>query len=282
MPHNRQTISEFAGSINVAGLPLIASDAGIAGWSTQRHAVAEIARPVRQRLEALGVTATADLDAFWKLIKVRNKSLRGQAIIGGGRSAKHFAVLLEGVAGFSTRHEDGVRQIHTFHYPGDILGLQSVVFPRSAESSEVQALTSCAIGVIDRDALDQVVHRHPALGRALWRAAVMDVGIFRQRLVDSRRPALQRVAHLLCEQMARLGISKGVIPLTQTDLADAAGLSVVHINRVFQELRQLGVLANQRLIEIANCARLQELGAFDAGYLNASQSLSQWDLRIDD
>jgi CRP-like cAMP-binding protein len=69
--------------------------------------------------------------------------------------------------------------------------------------------------------------------------------VSRQHLVVSRRSALQRVAHLLCEQMARVGIDEGVIPLNQIDIADAAGFSVVHANRIFQELRQLGMLSKQ-------------------------------------
>jgi CRP-like cAMP-binding protein len=101
-------------------------------------------------------------------------------------------------------------------------------------------------------------------------------------LIVSRRPALQRVAHLLCEQLARLGADKTIIPLTQIDVADAAGLSVVHINRVFQELRQRGVLSKQRLIEVVDQKHLQELAAFDATYLDSGVALSRWDLRIND
>ncbi len=214
-------------------------------------------------------------------MKVRNGVERGQTIVGSMDSAKRFTVLLDGVACFSTQHEDGARQIYAFHYPGDFLGLHGFVFPRSVEFSEVQALTSCSIGTIDRDALEQAMQRHPALGRALWRAALTEVSIFRQRLVVSRRPALQRVAYLLCEQLVRLGDDERVIPLTQIDVADAAGLSVVHINRVFQELRQLGVLSKQRLIEVVNKDRLHELAAFDPGYLDPGEALSQWDLHIE-
>jgi len=238
--------------------------------------------PVGQRLNTLGITGSVDLDAFWNLVKVQDGIDRGETIVGRTGLTNHFAVLLEGIACFSTQHEDGARQIYAFHYPGDFLGLHGFVFPRTAEPSEVQALTSCSIGTIDRDALEQAMQRHPALGRALWRAALTEVSIFRQRLVVSRRPALQRVAYLLCEQLVRLGDDERVIPLTQIDVADAAGLSVVHINRVFQELRQLGVLSKQRLIEVVNKDRLQELAAFDPGYLDPGEALSQWDLRIDE
>jgi CRP-like cAMP-binding protein len=245
----------------------------------QRHAVAGSATV--RRLNILGITATADLDEFWKLVKVRDGIERGQPIGSGNGTAKHFTMLLKGVACFSTQHEDGERQIHTFHYPGDFVGLNTFLFPPSPELCEVQALAGSSIGTIDRDALEHAMQRHPALGRALWRAALTEVSIYRQHLVVSRRPALQRVAHLLCEQLARLGIDDGVIPLMQVDVADAAGLSVVHLNRIFQELRQFGVLSKQRVVEVVNAQRLQELAAFDAGYLNPGESLSRWDLRID-
>jgi CRP-like cAMP-binding protein len=226
------------------------------------------------------VSESADLEAFRKLMKVRGGIDRGQTILGRTGLVKHFAVLLEGAACGSTQHEDGSRRIYAFHYPGDFLGLHSFLFPRSGELSEVQALTSCSVGTIDGDVLEREMQRHPTLGRALFRAALTEASILRQRLVNTRRPALQRVAHLLCEQLARLGIDEGVIPLNQIHIADAEGLSVVHTNRLFQELRQLGVLSKQRLIEVVNKERLQELAAFDGRYL--SESLSRWDVRIED
>jgi CRP-like cAMP-binding protein len=247
----------------------------------QQHAVAKVARAIDQRLNILGLTASADREAFWNLVKARDVIDRGQNIVGSTDSVKRFTVLLEGVACFSTQHGDGGRQIFAFHYPGEFLGLHNFLFPRSTEHSEVQALTSCSIGAIDHDELEQAIQRHPAVGKALWRAALTEVSISRQHLVVSRRPALQRVAHLLSEQLARIGIDAGVIPLTQIDVADAVGLSVVHINRIFQELRQLGVLSKQRLIEVVNKEHLQQIAAFDARYLHLSKSLSQWDLSID-
>jgi CRP-like cAMP-binding protein len=237
---------------------------------------------VGRRLNALGLTANADLEAFWKLVKVRDSIDRGQTIARSTNSTERFTILLKGVACFSSQQEDGGRHIYAFHYPGDFLGLHSFVFPRSAEPSEVQALTSCSVGAIDRDELEHAMQRHPALGRTLWRAALTEVSIYRQRLVISRRPALQRVAYILCEQLARLGTADGIIPLTQLEIADAAGLSAVHINRVFQELRQLGVLSKHRLIEVVKKEQLRELAAFDACYLDPGESFSHWDLRIED
>ena len=251
----------------------------IPGGGVQEHALGGV---VGRRLGSLGITATADLDAFWNLVRVRGGIERDQAIVGRTSPVEHFVVLLEGVACFSSQHEDGRRQIHALRYPGDFFGLDGFLSPRSAERSEVQALTRCSIGTIARDALEQAMQRHPAIGRALWRAALTEVSVFRQRQVVSRLPELQRIAHFLCEQLARLEIDEGVIPLTQIDVADAAGLSVAHANRIFQELRQLDVLSKQPLIEVVNKGHLHKLAAFDARYLDLGESLSRWGLRIDD
>jgi CRP-like cAMP-binding protein len=250
--------------------------------STQVHAQTGVLWPPGRRLNTPGVMGSDDLTPFRKLAKARRGVDRGQTIVGRMGSVKQFTILLEGIACLSDQHENGNRQIHTFYYPGDFLGLHGFLFPQSGELSEVQALTNCSIGTIDRDVVDQEIQRHPAQGRALWRAAFTEMSIFRQRLLTSRQPALQRVAHLLCEQMARLEIDEGVIPLSQIDVADAAGLSVVHTNRIFQELRQLGMLSKQRALEVVDKERLEELAAFDGRYLNPSESLSRWDLRIED
>ena len=120
-------------------------------------------------------------------------------------------------------------------------------------------------------------------GQALWLAGRNDRGKYLSPAIGHgavARPAAGR-AQLISEQLHRLGLESPIIPLSQIDFADAVGLSVVHTNRVFQDLRKLGVLSESRCIEVVDKKRLQELGAFDVRYLDPSASLSGWDLRIE-
>jgi CRP-like cAMP-binding protein len=160
------------------------------------------------------------------------------------------------------------------------------VLQGSGERTTVKALETCSIGTIDNENVDQVLRKHPVLGLALWRAALIDAGILRQWFAIMRRPALQRVAHLLSEQLARrtgLGINDSIIPLNQVEIADATGLSVVHTNRIFQDLRRRGVLSKVRqTVEVASRARLQELAVFDSRYLRSEEPLARWHISIDD
>jgi CRP-like cAMP-binding protein len=216
-------------------------------------------------------------------MKVTHGIARGETPVSAIHRVKHLTMLLGGLTCTSVRHEDGHRQIYAFHYPGDFVGLECYIFPDSKDLIEVEWLATCSIGTIDYESVDQILQRRPALGLALWRAAMIEANISRQRLVTMRRPALQRVAHLLCEQLARrvaLGIDNDVIPLSQIEVADAAGLSAVHTNRIFQELRGLGVLSkNRQTVEVVNKEHLKKLAAFDGRYLNP-ESLSRWEVRL--
>jgi CRP-like cAMP-binding protein len=243
--------------------------------------------PLIRKLRSLGgVESNAELDAFLDRIKVRTGASRGEDIKAPDSTPKHLTVLLEGVACLYERLEDGNRQIYAFQYPGDFCDLHQHVLPESNNEIAVAALTGCSIGIIEHRDLEQLIAQYPSLGLALWRATMLEASIFRKRLLNvGRQPALQRVAHLLCEQLARreaVGINDATLPLTQIDLADAAGLSIVHVNRTFQELRRLKILSKEgHAIQVANRERLVSLASFDGHYLNMPQLLSHWQVNIE-
>jgi CRP-like cAMP-binding protein len=242
--------------------------------------------PLIEKLRNLGVDNDTELDAFLKCITVRAGIGRGDDIIASGRSPRYSTVLTEGVACLYERLPDGNRQIYSFLYPGDFCDLHRHVLPDTNSEIAVAAITDCSIGNIGHKDLEQLIVQYPSLGLALWRATMLEASIFRKRLLTvGRQPALQRVAHLLCEQLARreaVGINGSTIPLTQMDLADAAGLSIVHINRTFQELRRLNVLSKEgRAIRVVDRERLACLAGFDGNYLNMPQLLSDWQVRME-
>ena len=247
---------------------------------------AEAFSPVIRKLRNLG-GADSDVwvEALVNRIKVKARRSRGEDIVGPGNASRYLTVLLDGVASSYERLTDGNRQIYAFQYPGDFCDLARHVLPESNDEVVVAALTDCSIGIIEHRDLEQLIAQHPSLGLALWRATMLEASILRRSLNVGRLPALQRVAHLLCEQLARreaVGINSATIPLTQVDLADAVGLSIVHINRTVQELRRLGILSTKgRAIEVVNKAELATLARFDGCYLNMPQVLSHWQISIE-
>src|SRR5262245_26755792 len=233
-----------------------------------------------------GAQSDEESEALVKRIKVKARSSRGEDIVGPSDASRCITMLLNGVACSYERLTNGNRQIYAFQYSGDFCDLSRHILPESNNEVAVAALTDCAIGIIEHRDLEQLIAQYPSLGLVLWRATMLEASIFRKRLLNvGRQPALQRVAHLLCEQLARreaVGINSTTIPLTQLDLADAAGLSIVHVNRTVKELRRLGILsARGPAIEIVNRAGLVALANFDGQYLNLPQVLSHWQIIID-
>ena len=110
----------------------------------------------------------------------------------------------------------------------------------------------------------------------LWRDTLIDGAIFREWIVNTgRRSAVSRTAHLFCELFVRAQViglaSKDEcdLDLTQTPLADATGLSIVHLNRSLQELRRRNLIEYQRgHLTIKDWPGLTKIGDFDDAYLH--------------
>ena len=247
---------------------------------------AGVLRLFRRKLNGLGFQGESELRCLLDKTRLRGSIPRGKDIVGAGDTPRHLTVLLAGVACLYETLESGERQIYDFYYPGDFCDLHRYVKLEAVAEPAVRALTDCSVGTIDYRDLDRAIERHRKLALVLWRATMLESSTLRERLVNvSQRPALERVSHLLCEQLHRrraIGIESGVVPLTQIDLADAAGLSVVHINRVFQDLRKLGVIsASGPTIEVVNWERLAEIANFDSRYLTMPATLSKWEVRTE-
>jgi CRP-like cAMP-binding protein len=187
----------------------------------------------------------------------------------------HDSVLvLDGLVSRYRMLGDGTRQILSLHFPGDLPDLQSLYIERMDHS--LSTFTAARVGYIPHEALRELSAREPRIGRALMTHCLADAAIFREWIVNlGRRPAIARMAHLFCELYVRLKALDLItadsmeLPLTQTDLADALGLSTVHVNRVLQALRHDGVIySDGRRHRVVDWERLKLVAGFDQRYLH--------------
>lgn len=190
-----------------------------------------------------------------------------------GEAATECHLLVEGQAFRHKTTPDGRRQITAFLAPGDILDLQRLAFP---PDFTVTALTVCHVAPIPRVRLDELLAGYPRLAQGFWRLAMLEAATQRAWMMGmGRRTAYARVAHLFCEVFLRLrqaGLAQANrcrFPVTQSHLADAVGLSGVHLNRVLQSLRSDGLIAfRARELVVQDWAGLVAAGEFDASYLH--------------
>ena len=121
------------------------------------------------------------------------------------------------------------------------------------------------------------VTEFPRLGAALLWAASRDEAMVVEHLVNiGRRSALERTAHFFMELAERLSLvglateAEFQCPLSQSVLADALGLTGIHVNRVLRQLREQKLLTmKQRTVHIHDLSGLRKLAGFQGGYLNA-------------
>jgi CRP-like cAMP-binding protein len=194
-------------------------------------------------------------------------------IIREGERPSASSLLIEGMAARYTILPDGARQITAIHIGGDFVDLHSFLIKKMDHG--VLALTPCRIAKVPHENLRELSERHPHLSRLLWLSTLIDAAIFRQWLVAmGRRSAEAQMAHFFCELLLRhriTGIALGdsfPLPITQGELADALGLSAVHVNRLLKELRASGLIAwREGVLSILDFGGLGDLAGFDPTYL---------------
>jgi CRP-like cAMP-binding protein len=122
--------------------------------------------------------------------------------------------------------------------------------------------------------------QRPGIALALWWGTLQDESILRERIIDQgRRDAYSQIAFLIYEMFLRLR-AVGVMddqkfewPITQTDLADATGLTPVHVNRMLQRLREEGLIAAEgKLWTVLDPAGLRKAANFNPNYLHLDRA----------
>lgn len=197
----------------------------------------------------------------------------GQDFVRVGERVDHACLIVEGLAARFAQLGNGQRGVVAFHIPGDMADLHSVVARQVTWA--LQAAAPSRILRIPHAALDALATEHPRLAIAFWRDCIVDANVLAQWTVNiARKDSAARVAHLLCELFLRYraaglsGYDFFPFPITQVMLADAVGLTPIHLNRVLKRLRDER-LATKDLYEIVlkNGEGLVALGEFDPAYL---------------
>lgn len=169
---------------------------------------------------------------------------------------------------------NGTRQIMAFLMPGDACDLHIKMLEEMDHS--IQAVAPAQVATVSRTEMQSMMDEHPNIARAMYTAQLVDEGIMRAWIVSmGRRSSVERVAHLICELYLRarnIGLTHDgdfALPLSQIVLADALGMTPVHINRVLKELRLTGAMALSRgSVTIINPEKLVQIAGFDANYLH--------------
>lgn len=234
-----------------------------------------------RKLESLGPLSGQERQAIKDLpIRIHAVDAR-QDIVRDGDQPTHCCLILSGWACRYKLLNDGKRQILSFHIAGDIPDLGSLQIPIMDHG--VASMTKATVGFIPHENLRALTNEFPRIGALFWRATLLDAAVFRAWMVGmGRRTAFERIAHLFCEMYLKMqvvelaGDHRCPMPITQADLADALGLTSVHVNRVLQTMRGRALITlRSSTLVIEAWEELIQVSEFDPTYLQRDPAQEQ-------
>ncbi|MFZ5638519.1 MAG: Crp/Fnr family transcriptional regulator [Pseudomonadota bacterium] len=190
-------------------------------------------------------------EALLARLEQDEESFRADSTVRGlGAPADRLYVVRKGWFYAYTMLPDGGRQILHIHYPGDIVGLPDIAFVRT--NAALAAAVDGTLCPFPKSALDEVFIRSPRLSALLFSIGMVEHAVLADRLrIVSRQGATSRVAHFLLEVVSRLRVTRRDLgtgydlPLSQSMIGDAVGLTNVHVSRALKRLEASGAIARQ-------------------------------------
>ena len=193
----------------------------------------------------------------------------GTPILLQGSNSPQLYTILHGMGIRYRLLSNGERQVVSFVFPGDFLGLQAGLMGEMGHS--VEATTKLTLCVFDRKELWSFIKAEPERGFELaWLAAVEENFLGEALTTVGQRTALQAVAWALVRiylRMKACGMAVGEkmrFPFRQQDLADALGLSLVHTNKTIAALKSRQLIGwSESEVQLHDIAQLAKIGLTD-------------------
>jgi CRP-like cAMP-binding protein len=195
-------------------------------------------------------------------------------IIREGEKPHFVNVILEGWAQRYKQLADGRRQILSFFIAGDVCDTNPFILRQMDHS--LATVSHVRLAEIAEPEFQAMMESSPRLNSALWWNELVTVAIQREWTTNvGQRTAYERIAHLFCEMFTRLRavlLTEGNscdFPLTQSEIAEATGLTQVHVNRTLRELRRAGLIeVRQKRLTILDFEQLMAVALFNPNYMH--------------
>jgi CRP-like cAMP-binding protein len=234
------------------------------------------------KLTAHSALNREDLRLLYSLSGAARVLEPNEDIVRQGDEPKASVVVLSGMLARYHTLRSGKRQYLSFHIPGDMPDAQAIFIDKMDHA--LCAIDRARIALIPHKQLLSVFDRRPAIAYAIWRETLIDASIFREAITNnSSRAAKTRLAHFYCEQYylanARGFTKAGAasLPLSQTQLGEALGMSLATVSRTVMAVRRTNYADHRdNILQMRNWKKLAEVTEFDPAYLHLSkQSKSQ-------
>jgi CRP-like cAMP-binding protein len=229
---------------------------------------------VASKLEAFTRLSADDKAALAQVSRnIRSVEPR-RDLVSEGDKPRFVHLMLDGWACRYKQLPDGKRQIVSLFVPGDFCDVNVYILKYMDHS--IGAITRLRVAMITPEEMNALTSERPRITQALWWHELVTAAIQREWTLNlGQRSAYERLSHLLIELYIRLKTvgraqnGRCDFPLTQNDLADATGLTAVHVNRTLQELRRDRLIElDRKQLQILDLPRMIDISMFNPNYLH--------------
>ena len=234
-----------------------------------------MANPLTMKLEQFTRFEQAERQRLDELLSYPTRTYaRGEIIIQAGDKVQDVHLVLTGLAARAKTLANGNVQMMAFLIPGDLCDVE--VFVLEGMDHDIVALADTTCVLIPADEMERLLTHSGRLTKAMWWSTMVDSAILREWIVDhGSRDSRERIAHLICEMLIRYRVvgettdDAFFFPLTQEELAQATGMTPVHVNRMLQQLRVEGLIElKNKVLTVLKTKRLMEVGQYEPNYLH--------------
>jgi CRP-like cAMP-binding protein len=229
---------------------------------------------VASKLEAFTRLSADDKAALGQVSRNMRSVEARRDLISEGDKPRFVHLVLDGWGCRYKQLPDGKRQIVSIFVPGDFCDVNVYILKYMDHS--IGAITRLKVAMITPEEMSALTSERPRITQALWWHELVTAAIQREWTLNlGQRSAYERLAHLLVELYIRLKTvgrandGRCDFPLTQNDLADATGLTAVHVNRTLQELRRDNLIElDRKQLQILDLSRMMDVSMFNPNYLH--------------
>ncbi len=226
------------------------------------------ADPLMRRLSHYLNLTEAETKVIQSLQSQRRRVKAGERVVVEARDSEELFVLQSGWCYASTLLDGGARQILRIHHPGDIVNFSCLAWSRVAAT--ITAATEAEVSPFPRQMLADIFAGQARLAALLFGVSTVENIALSDRLKSlGRTDGRARIATLLLELLSRQQLTEGgssdtlELFLSQAEIADAVGLTKVHVNRLLKEMTETGLIQrNGRHVEVPDKDALVRISGF--------------------
>lgn len=218
---------------------------------------------------------TQEKESLQSLVISESSYPADTVIIEQGASIRSIHLVRSGWGCVYRDLSSGERQIIDFPMRCDFVGLRTA---NGYSYNTIKTITPMSVYEIPLASLEKTIWQIPKLSMIFIELLSRQRSMLIEHLTNvGCRSAFVRTAHLLLELSDRVkscGMGEPdsfYCPLTQYQLADALGLTPIHLNRMMRELREEGlVMFRSYKVEILDRQRLVDIAEYDGEFMRMS------------